>query len=138
MLARILSKLWQHFEGIEKDQYSRLAWVVDHHKRYDRGDTFVPHENNASRKQECDLPNGCDVLRRTSSARCDFVGTFRAGDRFARRPGPVLMLSLQPRRASTFSHLRANPPRVTVTTTPPSPAHHDGVRLIRDFCQGLS
>lgn len=32
-----------------RDQQSRLAWVVDHHRVYDRGDTEIHHGNTMGR-----------------------------------------------------------------------------------------
>lgn len=50
MSVKLLSETEQKMEYIEGNQQSRLAWVVDQHRVYDRGDTIVHHSRKGIRR----------------------------------------------------------------------------------------
>jgi hypothetical protein len=58
----------------EGNQQSRLAWVVDQHRVYDRGDTNVHHVEK-QKEGGCDLPKGL-LWWMKSSRSFGFVGNF--------------------------------------------------------------
>jgi hypothetical protein len=74
---------------VERYQFSHLAWVVDHHRVYDRGDTNVHHDGDGEEERKgvgMDLPNGALCCREKSRRAPNFcTGTFSR--RFFVSPG---------------------------------------------------